>query len=333
MVKKTLGLVLLVLLTGGAGCSSSSSKSNETSDGLRIVATTSMVGDLVRRVAGDRAQVTTLIGEGIDPHLYRATSTDVGKMMKADLVFYSGLGLEGAMESAFKNAVRRGKMVVPVTDAIPKSRLRFPDGVTGHPDPHVWNEPGLWLHCLDLVVTSLSEKDPQYATAYQERAAVYRQELKQLDRYARELIETIPEGNRSLVTAHDAFSYFANAYGLEERSVQGISTESEPGIQDINNLVNELVKKQIPALFVEATVNADSLRAVMERCQNKGWTVRQGGTLYSDSMGPAGSYEGTYPGMIDHNVTTIVRALNGTVLDGGFQQYKNRIPSETPPSN
>jgi len=322
----SVSVLLLFLLVGCNPTKKAGTPSSAA--GFRVVATTGMVGDLVRRVAGDRAQVTTLIGEGVDPHLYRPTSDDVGKMMKADLIFYSGLGLEGAMQSAFESAGRRGNVVIAVTDQIPKERLRFPSEFSGHPDPHVWNDPGLWKLCLERVVAVLSESDPDHAAGYAERGAIYRQELEQLDEYARTCLATIPKQNRYLVTAHDAFGYFSTAYELTERSVQGISTDSEPGVQDINNLVDFLVQNKIPAVFVEATVNADSLRAVMERCEQRRWLVRQGGMLYSDSMGRPGSYEGTYSGMMDHNVTTVVRALNGTVQEGGFQQFLNQVPGK-----
>ncbi|SFJ47078.1 metal ABC transporter solute-binding protein, Zn/Mn family [Planctomicrobium piriforme] len=310
--------ILLILILGLSACGKPPAAAKH--DGpLNVVVTTSMVGDLVRHVAGDRAQVTALMGEGVDPHLYRPTSTDVGHMMKADILFYSGLGLEGAMQTAFESASKRGNTVIAVTDQLPKDVLHFPSQFSGHPDPHVWNDPGLWRKCLARVSEVLSEKDPEHAAEYRERAAAFDKELEALDQYAREAIATIPAENRYLVTAHDAFGYFSHAYGLTEKSVQGITTESEPGVQDINNLVDFLVQHKIPALFIEATVNAGSLRAVMERTKERGWTVAQGGLLYSDSMGTPGAYEGTYIGMIDHNVTTIVKALRGKAPEGGMQ--------------
>lgn len=322
------GLLLGVLL-GLFGCPApSSAPSDSKTTGLKIVVTTSMVADLVRNVVGEQGDVVELIGEGVDPHLYRPTASDVSKMMKADLLFYSGLALEGAMESAFQNASRRGGTVVAVTDQLPKDLLRFPDGGTTHPDPHVWNAPGIWLQCLDRIVEVLAEKDPENAAVYRQRATDYQERLKLLDRYVTEAVGSIPAENRFLVTAHDAFGYFAHVYKLQEHSVQGISTESEPGVQDINNLVDFLVKQRVPALFVEATVNSDSLKAVIERTRQNGWEVKLGGTLYSDSMGAPGTPAGTYPGMIEHNVNTIVAALNGKVPEGGFEAYlKANLPS------
>jgi len=284
---------------------------------LTVVVTTSMVGDLVRHVAGERAQVTALMGEGVDPHLYRPTSRDIGVMMNSRILFYSGLGLEGAMQSVFERVGKNGKTVVAVTDKLPRDRLIFPSGVSGHPDPHVWNDAALWAECLHEVTRVLSEAAPEHQQEFEQNAAGYRAELLELDAYAREAIATIPVHARYLVTAHDAFSYFSRAYGIEERSVQGITTESEPGVQDINSLVNFMVKNRIPSLFVEATVNSTNLQAVIEGARHQGWPIRQGGTLYSDSTGSPGTYEGTYKGMFDHNVTTIVRGLGGTAPASG----------------
>lgn len=285
---------------------------------MTIVVTTGMVGDLVRHVAGDRATVVALMGEGVDPHLFRPTSDDIGMLMQADVVFYSGLLLEGAMQTAFQRAARTGKPVVAVTAGLPPDLLRRSAEFEGHPDPHVWHDAGLWARCLDQIVDVLSRHDPEHAEEYRGNAEAYQRELERIDDYAREAVASIPEGRRFLVTAHDAFEYFSRAYGIEVRSVQGISTESDPGVQDINELVDFLVRNQIPAMFVEATVNVANVRAVLEGAQRRGWTVRQGGTLYSDSMGPPATYEGTYIGMFDHNVTTIVRSLGGSVPERGL---------------
>lgn len=314
-------LLLGALLCGcdpGGGGSFTGNGTSETGP-LKIVVTTSMVGDLVRHVVGEHAEVTGLMGQGIDPHLFRPTARDLGLMMQSDVIFYSGLGLEGAMQSAFERAEKNGKEVVPVTRQLPRDKLMISERFAGHPDPHVWNDAGLWAECLGEVEAVLCRQLPEHADELKGNAAAYRQQLEQLDQYARESIRTIPEHARFLVTAHDAFSYFSRAYQLEEKSVQGITTESEPGVQDINQLVDFLVRHRVPALFVEATVNSANLKAVIEGAQQRGWTVRIGGTLFSDSMGSPGTYEGTYLGMFDHNVTSITRALGGTVPSGGWQ--------------
>ncbi|WP_437204557.1 metal ABC transporter solute-binding protein, Zn/Mn family [Planctomicrobium sp. SH664] len=312
-----LGLLCLFL----CGCPRSTPPAESTpsaSPPLKIVTTTAMVKDLVSHVAGSHAQVTSLMGEGVDPHLYRPTAQDMGELLKADLVFYSGLMLEGRMQTAFEKAKSNGKVVEAVTAKLPQESLRFPAEFEGHPDPHVWNDAGTWAKCLDHVVSVLSEKEPQLAAEFAANAKAYGETLQGLDNYARTAIASIPKESRYLVTAHDAFGYFSRAYDIEERSVQGITTDSEAGVKDIQNLVDFLVEKKVPALFVEATVNSANLKAVMEGARHKGWEVREGGTLYSDSMGQPDTYEGTYVGMLDHNVTTIVRALGGKAPEKGL---------------
>jgi manganese/zinc/iron transport system substrate-binding protein len=315
-------ILVFVCLTGCPGGPGADPQPADRSEvrPLNVVVTTSMVADLVRHVAGKHAQVTALMGEGVDPHLFRPTSADIGKMMRADIVFYSGLGLEGAMQGAFERAFQSGKTVVAVTDSLPKGELRFSSQFEGHPDPHVWNDVGLWSRCLETIVDRLSQAEPAHAAEFEANAQAYRLQLKKIDDYARQSLASIPPDQRYLVTAHDAFSYFARAYGLEERSVQGITTESEPGVQDINALVDFLVQHKIPTLFVEVTVNAANLRAVVEGARQRGWNVKLADeVLFSDSMGASGTYEGTYIGMIDHNVTAITRGLGGTAPERGMQ--------------
>ncbi|MCL4170460.1 UNVERIFIED_CONTAM: hypothetical protein GTU68_008044, partial [Idotea baltica] len=223
-----------------------------------------MVGDLVKHVAGKHAQVIGLMGEGVDPHLFRPTTKDVGQMMNADVIFYSGLMLEGAMEQAFENAARNGKQVTAITSDLPKSYISYSAEFEGHPDPHAWNDAGAWHLCLDHIVAELSNADSEHAAEFKANAEAYREEIKKVDEYAKKVIATIPEDQRYLVTAHDAFEYFGKAYGIEVKAVSGISTESKPGVQDINNLVNFLVEKKVPAIFVEATVNEADIKAVVE---------------------------------------------------------------------
>lgn len=317
-----LSLLCLVLFTGCPATSpeglDAGSLQQSGAKRLKVVATTSMVADMVRHVAGDYADVTGLMGEGVDPHLYRPTSRDLGLMIQSDILFYSGLGLEGAMQPAFQRVEKQGRVVVPITRSIPPEKLIHADQTAGHPDPHVWNDAALWAECLPEVVSVLSKADPEHADEFQANADEYRRLLLQLDAYARESISTIPEESRYLVTAHDAFAYFARAYGIQERAVQGISTESEPGVQDINLLVDFLVTHRIPAIFVEATVNSAHLQAVIEGAAQRGWMVKEGGTLYSDSTGNPGTYVGSYQGMFDHNVTTITRALGGKAPEKGL---------------
>ena len=310
----------LLLLTG---CPQSPVESPQRTGSYRIVTTTGMVTDLVRQVAGSHAEVIGLMGEGIDPHLYRPTPHDSGQIMGADVVFYSGLKLEGQMEAALELAGKQGRPIAAVTEKLPEESIRHPEGTVGHPDPHVWHDPNLWGQCAVHVAEVLAAYDPPHAEDYRKNALDYQAQLKELDEFARKVLQEIPAGQRHLVTAHDAFEYFARTYGLSVHSVQGITTESEPGLQDTNKLVDFLVENQIPALFVESTVNPAHLRAVIEGAASRGWKVSVGGTLYSDAMGAPGTYEGTYIGMIDHNVATIAREL-GSQWDGAMSFKESR---------
>jgi manganese/zinc/iron transport system substrate-binding protein len=283
-----------------------------------IVTTCGMVTDIVREVAGDRAKVTGLMGEGVDPHLYKPTRDDVAKLLSADVVFYSGLMLEGRMIDTFLKVARRGTPVFAVTELLDEKFLLEPKEFAGHTDPHVWMDVAAWMEAVRAVARSLSEVDPANAAGYLDRAERCVRQLKTLDDYARTSMATIPGHHRVLITAHDAFNYFGRAYGIEVRGIQGISTESEAGVADINRLVDLLVERKIPALFVESSVSDKNVRALVEGCQARGHAVKIGGELFSDAMGRPGTYEGTYVGMIDHNVTTIVRSLGGQAPERGL---------------
>ena len=281
--------------------------------GLEVVCTTGMVGDMVRFVAGERAKVSVLMADGIDPHLYKPTRDDVAKMLKADVVFYSGLHLEGRMDETFEKIAKRKIAVAAVTDSISPNQLLKEGTVT---DPHVWMDPALWAECVKTVRKTLSAKDPAGEAVFRANADRYTKELNNLSVEMKQLIATIPEEQRLLITAHDAFQYFSRATGLAVSSIQGLSTASEAGVADINRLVDLIVKRRIPAIFVESTLSEKNVRAVIEGAKARGQDVRLGGMLYSDSMGAAGTPTGSYSGMIQHNVTTITEALGGWVSGG-----------------
>ncbi|TWT55758.1 Periplasmic zinc-binding protein TroA precursor [Thalassoglobus neptunius] len=325
--KSQLWLILAVCFLSGCGASTTSSSGSgdrtSTDEGGRIdvVATTGMVADLVRHVGGDRVNVKQIMGSGVDPHLYKATRDDVQKIMQADLVFYSGLMLEGKMADVFVK-IARSKPVYAVTELIPEEQLVEPDGAQGHLDPHVWMDVAAWSKCIDVVENALSDHAPQLASEFQIRAAEYRTQLEKLHEYGQKSIATIPESSRILITSHDAFNYFGRAYSLEVVGVQGLSTESEAGLQRINELVDLIVDRKVKAVFVESSVSRKNIMALVEGAQSKGHSVEIGGELYSDAMGPDGSYEGTYIGMLDHNITTVTEALGGTVPEGGFQNQQ-----------
>lgn len=286
----------------------------------QIVCTVGMITDIVRNVAGEHAQVEGIIGEGVDPHLYKPTRGDVVKLSQADVVFYNGLLLEGKMTDVLVRVATSGKPVRAVTEAILEETdyLLDKDDGSEYTDPHVWMDVSGWLRAVPVVVETLSAYDPANADEYEANAAAYMEQLEALDAYAKEAMATIPESQRVLVTAHDAFRYLGRAYGIAVRGIQGFSTESEAGVRDLEELVDFIVERGIPAVFVETSVADKNVRALVEGAKARGHDVEIGGLLYSDAMGQAGTYRGTYIGMIDHNVTTIVNALGGTAK--GFRQ-------------
>lgn len=304
---------------GSAGCAPSSLASAHSADQpWQIVATTGMVADIVRAVVEPDGHVKALMGPGVDPHLYKPTRRDVKQLLEADVVFYSGLMLEGRMEETFTHLARGGKPVRAVTDGLNRDELRELSDVPGHWDPHVWMDVAAWSRCVQFVADAMSELDPAHADGYRQRAERYRAEMAQLDSGIRTAIQSIPESQRVLVTAHDAFGYFSRAYGIPVRSVQGVTTDSEAGVSDVNELVDFVVRRKIPALFVETSVNPKTIQAVVEGARSRGTVIRIGGELYSDAMGPDGTYEGTYLGMLDTNATRITEALGGQVSPTGI---------------
>lgn len=284
----------------------------------RITATTGMVADVVRQVAGGRASVAVIIGEGVDPHLYVPTRSDVAALTEAAIVFYSGLLLEGKMTDTLVK-MAGSRPVHAVTELVDASLLLQPEEFAGHFDPHLWMDVSAWMQAVRAVTEALAAFDPAGAGGYRERAAAYTATLDALHGYALRALGSIPEPQRLLVTAHDAFNYFGRAYGLEVAGIQGISTESEAGLDRINRLVDLLVTRRVRAVFVETTIADRSVRALIEGAAARGHAVAVGGELFSDAMGRPGTYRGTYVGMLDHNVTTVARALGGDAPERGFQ--------------
>jgi manganese/zinc/iron transport system substrate-binding protein len=284
---------------------------------LKVVATTGMIADVVRNVGGERAAVTQLLGQGVDPHLYKATRSDIAAMLNADVTFYNGLLLEGKMTDALVRVASSGRPVFAVTELIDESYLLVPDQAVGHYDPHVWMDPQAWTKAVAVVRDKLSGLDPDGADLYRSGAEALLDEFDRLDSYAEKVLESVPAERRILVTAHDAFNYFGKRYGFQVLGIQGLSTESEAGLKKIEELVDLLVEKKIPAVFIESTIPERSVRALVAGAGAEGHEVVIGGELFSDAMGAPGSYEGTYVGMIDHNVTLIARALGGEAPKDG----------------
>ena len=302
----------LALVAGGllcltAGCGGRVPPGGAAAGGpLRVVATTTVVADLVRQVGGDRVAVECLMAAGIDPHSYKPTPRDADRLAGADLVVASGLHLEGKLADILER-LARSRPVVLVGDALPTGDLIATGG--GLFDPHVWFDARLWSRGVAPVAEALAAADPAHAAAHRGRAAAYVARLEALDGRLRTQIAAIPEGRRMLVTAHDAFRYFGRAYGIEVVGVQGASTESEAGLADINRLVDLVVSRGIPAVFIETSVSDRSVAALREGARARGHDVGLGGTLYSDSLGGPGSGAETLEAALEANVAAIVAAL------------------------
>lgn len=331
MKKRLTCLRLTVCIVLALFLSSCTNNGSRTSSNVRVgtepysvVATTGMVGDIVSAVAGKHANVVVLIGEGVDPHLFKPTRADVSRLATADVVFYSGLLLEGKMTDILSK-IAKDRPVYAVADGVEPAYLLTPPEFAGHPDPHLWMDVKGWMSAVKTVEADLSKFDPDHQDEYQKNAEDYLAQLQLLDSYALDSIATIPKERRVLVTAHDAFNYLGRAYGIEVLGIQGISTESEAGLADLNAMVDLIVERKISAVFVETSVADKNVKALVEGANSKGAKVNIGGKLFSDAMGGAGTYEGTYIGMIDHNVTTIVRALGGEAPTDGFQGKLTKI--------
>lgn len=317
---RTLYLLALLLLAACAGCTGHANSHANGFGGrypIKATATVGMVADLVRAVGGPHVEVTQIMGAGVDPHLYKATRDDVALIAGGDVVFYSGLMLEGKMIDTLVK-ISRSKPVYAVTEIIDPRYLLEPEDFAGHYDPHVWMDVGAWAKCVDAVATALSEIDPDHAAEYRENAKRYQRELAELDEYGRRSIATVPRERRVLITSHDAFNYFGRAYGLDVQGVQGISTESEAGLQRINELVDLIVERGVRAVFVESSVPRKNVEAIVAGARSRGHDVVIGGELFSDAMGKEGTYEGTYVGMLDHNITLATRALGGQAPEKGL---------------
>lgn len=309
MKRLLLGGVLLFVLWTSGGCSKAATAEREHGGVVRITATTGMIGDIAERIGGEWARVSTLMGPGVDPHLYKPTQGDLAKLSEADLILYNGLHLEGKMQDVLEKMSRK-KSTVAVTDGIPYERLRPLTASQEQYDPHVWFDVRLWMAAVETVRDAMIRVAPEHAYAFEKHSSAYLEELRALDGYVRDRIASIPREQRLLITAHDAFGYFGRAYDIEVMGLQGVSTASEYGLQDLGRLIDIIVERKVKAVFVESSVSPKSIEALRQGVQGKGHDIQIGGTLFSDALGPKGSDEGTYVGMVKHNVDTIVEALS-----------------------
>jgi len=288
--------------------SSCQNKTVEMRDKPLVVVTTSLLADAVRNIVQDSATVQSLMGAGVDPHLYKASLGDLEKLMQADYIFYQGLHLEGKLAEVL-DKLGRTKKVMALADEIPEQMVRKVDKKGNVPDPHIWFNVKIWKEVVLTACEKLSEQMPASAAYFKSNTAAYIKKLDSLDRYLEAEILKIPENKRVLITSHDAFNYFGEEYHIEVKGLQGISTLSEFGLRDVSDLVKMIIERDIQAVFVETSVSSKSLNAVVAGVQEKGKEVRIGGTLYTDALGEPGSNEGTYIGMMEYNVNTIVKAL------------------------
>ena len=300
----------LIAILLGSGCDPKGQPETSTDDKPRVVATIGMITDIVKNVGGKHVEVTGMMGPGVDPHLYKPTPKDVQRLSSADIIFYNGLHLESKMGDILAK-MSGDTVTVAVTDAIDRNLLLTPPEYEGLYDPHLWFDVKLWMEAVAKIRDALSEFDSDNTVLYRSNAERYLAKLTELDAYVKSQVERVPPQQRVLVTAHDAFNYFGKAYGFEVHGLQGISTATETGIADVQELATFIAERRIPAIFVESSVSSRSLAAVKAAVNSKGFDVKIGGELFSDAMGSAGTPEGTYIGMVRHNIDTIVGALTG----------------------
>lgn len=295
---------LFFILVFSSGCGNQHEENNK----LKVVATTGLVEDILLNLAGDLMEVNALMGPGVDPHLYKATHGDLALLNEADAIFYNGLYLEGKMDEVLKK-MEKNKFVKAVAATLNKNDLLASVRYQNAYDPHVWFDVSLWSQVVLNTGKLLAMLDTANHDTYMARAKAYASRLDSLHLATKEQVATIPENQRMLITSHDAFRYFGRAYNIEVRGLQGLSTVSGFGLKDVTDLVEIIIRRNIKAVFVESSVSEKAIKSVVEGCRERGHDVTIGGTLYSDAMGEKGTEEGTYIGMVNHNVRTIVESL------------------------
>ncbi len=297
-------VVILVLIT--IGCKTSEKKQNGK---LNVVTTTTMITDLIKNIGGTKIEVNGLMGAGVDPHLYKASEGDVSKLFNADVVIYNGLHLEGKLEEVFEKMEHQNKKTIVISDVIDKKNLIGSELFASNYDPHIWFDITNWTKITSYVTNKLAEIDVKNASFYKENAKIYLEKLQELNKQVATKINELPQEKRILVTAHDAFNYFGRQHKFNVVGLQGLSTATEAGVQDVQKLAKFIIDNKVKAIFVESSVPKRTIEALQAAVKSKNQEVVIGGTLYSDALGSAGTIEGTYIGMYNANVNTIVNAL------------------------
>jgi manganese/zinc/iron transport system substrate-binding protein len=305
-------ILYLLAIAFAVGCAPSSNKdekpADKTPEKINIVVTTNILGDMVSNIVKSKANVTTLMGAGVDPHLYKATQNDISALMNADIIVYNGLHLEGKMGEIFEGMTGK-QLVIAASDGIPDSLLITSNDFKGAYDPHIWFDPTLWSMACLYVTEKIAENAPSIADDVRLTGRSYANNMLGIDFWIKQELKRLPENKRLLITAHDAFGYFGRAYGVKVKGLQGLSTLSEYGLKDVTEMVDFIITNSVESIFVETSVNQQSVEAVVEGCKQKGYAVQIGNQLYSDAMGDPNSNGGTYLKMIKHNVLSIIRGL------------------------
>lgn len=309
-MKKRAFLLIGMVAVFLAGCQWTATEAGkEDTDALQIVTTTTMVTDLVEQIGGEHVQVEGLMGPGVDPHGYQATASDVIDMMEADVVVHNGLHLEAQLGEVFSGLDQQGKEVLVLEESIPEENLLASDDTTEAYDPHIWFSVENWKHSAAYIAEKLSAIDPEHAEDYQTNNRQYQKELDELEDYITARIEEVPEESRYLITAHDAFHYFGEAFGFDVIGLQGLNTQTEAGTRDVSNLAQFVADHRIKAVFVESSVPTRTIESLQEAVHQRGWEVTIGGELFSDALGDAAQNAETYVKMYRSNIDTIVDAL------------------------
>ena len=275
---------------------------------LKIVVTTNILGDMVRNIVKNKAEVTTLMGSGVDPHLYKATQNDITALMDADIIIYNGLHLEGKMGEVFER-IDNEKLIVAASDGIPDSLLITSNEFQGSHDPHIWFDPTLWSKACEYVTKQIASQDSTIKDIVKHQGRLYAHNMLGIDFWIKQELKKIPDERRILITAHDAFGYFGRAYNLDVKGLQGLSTLSEYGLKDVTEMVDFIIANKVKSIFVETSVNEQSIKSVIEGCKEKGYELKMGNSLFSDAMGEPNKIGGSYLDMMKYNVNSIIKGL------------------------
>lgn len=276
------------------------------SEPVGVVVTTSVVADAARRLLPESVPVTALMHSNIDPHSYKPVESDVMKLSEAEVVLYNGLHLEGKMVDILEKLGTQ-KPVYAMSNALGEHDL-IEVGPNTY-DPHIWFDLQLWDRCVGELALFLMDQFPEHRDAIEQNAKEYITELTTAHDDFVSAIHQVPDSLRAMVTAHDAFSYFGRAYGIEVHGLQGISTAAEFGIKDMVQTADFIMSHHLTTIFAETSVNPKSMQALQEAVAQRGGQVRIGEPLFSDALGETGTPEATLIGAFRHNTTQILKSF------------------------